>query len=97
MTLRLRLSAQKRDKTNRTKQPKEKKKKKNGGKKPTFVVMSPWIFSIFVCFVFLDSPCYETIRCSAPRRAAALAPGRKGQPGRLKRTSGVKPREFVAL
>jgi hypothetical protein len=31
----------------------------------------------------------------APPRA--LTPGRKGQPRRLKRTPGVKPREFVAL
>jgi len=35
-------------------------------------------------------------RCSAPRRAAALTPGRKGQPGRLKCTSGVKLREGAA-
>jgi hypothetical protein len=29
-------------------------------------------------------------RSSAPRRAAALTPGRKGQPGRLKRTSDLR-------
>jgi hypothetical protein len=34
--------------------------------------------------------------CGAPRRAAALTPGRKGQPGRLKRTSGVELREGAA-
>jgi hypothetical protein len=54
-------NAQKRDKKNRTKQPRVTKKKKRRKKKPHFFVMSPdGFFREKVFFVFLNSPCHET-------------------------------------
>jgi hypothetical protein len=53
-------NAQKRDKKNRTKQPREKKRKKTEEKNPAFFVMSPGGLFRGKKIVFLNSPCYET-------------------------------------